>query len=576
MAGVVIGLLGLLGLAALLAAPRLTAARNDLFVARTALETARLAVATRNVAGATVALDQADAAVDRAGGRAHRFPLNLLRPLPLVGSPVKALSAGVRAGGEVVTAGKILNEAVGSFPTSGSTGVDGHDLAPVHAASVRSTEALVQAEAHLAAARRALIGPSGALLPQVSGPTGDLLVTVDRIRGQLTSAERGLRLLSGLTDPAADVRLLLLSQNSMELRATGGFIGSFGVFHFARGTVGLERYESYEALPNPVPAAEAPEGLIDSLPGPWELSNSNWWPDYPTSARAAMEMYARQGGGNVDGAIAVTEGVMARLVGAVGPVTLPGYAEPVVEDGFAQRALYEVELKPVLDTPRKKFLIELAGEVFHRLFSLPAEKLPEVLDAFGQAGATGDLQVYFSDPAWQAAVAGQPMEGALPKPDGDFLALVDSNLTAGKANASVVRTVNYTVQDGTDGRPLATLDVAYANTGGASGTNPYYNGYLRIYVPKGSTPSEASEGAIDPAADGPYDVISTQVYVDPLGTQSLHFEYELPADLPGDGGYHLTWLRQPGTPADSLTATVGTQTFRADPARRTLEVRADL
>jgi len=574
-AGVVIGVLGL-GLAGLLAAPRLRATRHDVSVARGALERARLAVAGRDVAGATAALDQADAAIARAGRRAHGFPLNVVAPFPVVGSPVKALSAGVRAGREVVAAGRILTGAVGSFPTSGRSGVEGHDLSGIHAVSVRSTDALANAGAHLMAAHRDLTGPAGAALPQVSGPTRDLLVTVDGIRRQLSSAEGGLRLLSGLTDPAVDVRLLLLSQDSMELRATGGFIGSFGVVHLARGTLTLERYQDVGTLPAPLPAAEAPEGLAGALPGPWDLSNSNWWPDFPTSARAAMALYARQGGGNVDGVIAVTEAVMGRLVGVVGSVILPGYAKPVVEAGFARRALYEVELKPVLDTPRKKFLIELASEVFHRLFSLPPEKLPAVLEAFAQAAATGDLQVYFSDPAWQAAIAGQPIEGALPRPAGDFLALVDSNLTGGKANADLVRTVNYTVQATADGRPRATLDIEYSNNGAASVTNPYYNGYLRVYVPNGSTLSEASQAAatsFGPAPDGSYDVIAAQVYVDPLGKQTVHFEYQLPKQVTA-GAYQLTWLRQPGTPADTLTATVGTQTFHADPAHRKLQITA--
>ena len=106
--------------------------------------------------------------------------------------------------------------------------------------------------------------------------------------------------------------------------------------------------------------------------------------------------------------------------------------------------------------------------------------------------------------------------------------------------------------------------------------NPYYNGYLRVYVPKGTTLADDSEGDLTPAEDGPYDVITTAVYVEPLGKLHVHLEYTLPKTVAPDGRYHLTWLRQPGTPADSLTAIVGTQTFAADPAERRLEVSAGL
>jgi hypothetical protein len=152
-----------------------------------------------------------------------------------------------------------------------------------------------------------------------------MLRVMDESRQHLTAAGHGLSLVSNLTAPGADVRLLLLSQDSMELRATGGFIGSFGVLHFAGGTAALERYDSIAALSVPNPPMAAPEELQRALgSSPWELSNSAWWPNFPTSAANSAEMFRRQGGGEVAGVVAITEHVMARLVGALGPIQLPG------------------------------------------------------------------------------------------------------------------------------------------------------------------------------------------------------------------------------------------------------------
>ena len=44
------------------------------------------------------------------------------------------------------------------------------------------------------------------------------------------------------------MRLLLLSQDTLELRATGGFIGSFGVLRFSHGTARLEDFRATEDL----------------------------------------------------------------------------------------------------------------------------------------------------------------------------------------------------------------------------------------------------------------------------------------------------------------------------------------
>jgi hypothetical protein len=565
-----------IGIAALLTVSALSGARRDVSTARVALEAARASMSAHDVSGTAASLDRAESAIDQASGRAGTFPLSLLEPIPLVGSPVKALAAGARAGQDAVAAGRILNAAAGSFPTSGTAGVDGHDLSAVHAAAQTSADAVVAAGVRLTAARQALDGPAGAFLPPVSSAARSLRKTVDHALRQLNSADRGLDLVARLTGPGTDARLLLLSEDSMELRATGGYVGSFGVFRFDHGTVALERYDSFEALPAPVPPMPAPAPLELVMTRPWDLSNSNWWPDFPTSAKTAVEMFGRQGGGEVDGVVAVTETVMARLVGVFGPIQVPGYAQPIAEDGFAQRVLYEVELKRPVDAPRKKFLTLLAHQVFARLFALPPGQLPGVVEALGAAAGAGDLQVWFSDPAWQQSVAGTTVEGALPSElRGDFLLLAESNMTAGKANADLVRGIHYTVKK-KDGRLLATLDMDYRNEGVATEVNPYYNGLIRLYVPKGSELTEDSMGSTQDAPDGPYTEISAHVYVAARGEQHVSFTYTLPKGV-DEGGYHLTWLRQPGTPADTLTATIGSKTFNAASASgRRFEVSAPL
>ena len=553
---------GLATVAGVLTYSALAGARGEVSTARLALEAARVTLSANDLAGTTASLDRAEHSIDQASARVGKFPLNLLEPIPLVGSPVKALAAGGRAGQHAVAAGRMLNGVAGSFLTPGTAGVEGHDLSAIHGAANASDDAVVTATARLTAAHDELDGPAGAFLPQVSSEARSLRRTLDGALGQLSSGNQGLDLVAKLTAPDTDARILLLSQNSMELRATGGYIGSFGVFHFDHGTVKLERYESFEVLPVPDPPMQAPEELAIVQYRPWDLSNSNWWPDFPTSAKTAVEMFRRQGGGEVNGVVAITETLMADLVGVFGPIEVPGYAQPIAQEGFAERILYEVELKRPFDSPRKKFLTLLSNTVFARLFALPPAQLPAVVKAFGDAAGAGDLQIWFSDPAWQANVAGTPVDGALPaEPEGDFLLFAESNMTASKANRDLVRDIRYGVKS-TDGHLVATLDIHYRNKGVESEVNPYYNGLIRVYVPKGSELTDGSMGFTQDATDGPYTEISAQVYVPAEGEQRVTFTYSLPPGV-DDGGYHLTWIRQPGTPADTLTATIGSHTFDA-------------
>jgi hypothetical protein len=500
--------------------------------------------------------------------------LGAVKPIPLVGSLSRAPADAARAGLGAVAAGRDLLTAAISFPSTGSAAANGHDLSAFHEAALRSRHAVDEASTHLVAAQAALAGPAGAAFPQVSGPARAIRADLVRARRQLEGAQRGLQLLADLTGPDTDARMLVLSQDSLELRPTGGYVGSYGVVHFLHGTVALEKYEATEALPAPDPPMEPPEGLAESLPdGMWRLSNVNWWPDFPTTALTAREMFKRQGGGTVDGVIALTEYATARMVGAVGPLHLPGYANPVTEERFDERAVYEVELKRPLDDPRKKFLSELAAVLFDRVFHVPGDRLPRLTAAFDRSAAAGDIQLWFADPARQQQIEGSVVAGQLPVTEGDFLMLVDANLAASKANLGLVKHLDYQVRRA-GGKLHAHLEVKVTSKGPATEINPYYDGYLRVYVPLGSrllgdVTGQRQAGSAD---DAPYDVFAQELTVEPQTEQVATFDYVLPTTVAPDGHYRLIWPRQVGTSRDSFRAVIDGQRVQASPNDRVVQV----
>jgi hypothetical protein len=553
----------------LLAVWHLGGARRELLLARRELRASRQALSQRDDASATASLDRAAGHLRAARASASSPPLAVLAAVPVAGGPVRASLAAVRAGLDGVEAGRLLVGASSSFPTSAGAAVDGQDLSAFRAAAVRSQAAMVDVDRRLAHARAVLDGPSGAALPPVSGPARAMRAEVDRSRAQVAGLGRGLNLLVDLTGPTTEARLLLLSQDSLELRATGGYIGSYGVLHFSHGTVKLEKYEATEDLPAPDPPVTAPLELSRHLPRFWGLSNANWWPDFPTSAAAAGEMFRRQGGGDVDGVLALTELATARLLGALGPVQLPSYPKPVTEAGFDRRVVYEVELKRPPDEPRKKFLVELSNVVFDHLFHLPDDRLPAVADAFRRSIGTGDVQLWFADAGRQRQLAGTVVAGQLPRTDGDVLMVVDANMTASKANLDVRKVVDYRVERGANGRMVGHVRVEVHDDGSKSSINRFYDGYLRIYAPAGARllhPVGAQEW--QHAADGPFEVFSQEVVAVPNGSAVATFDYELPERVGSGGRYRLTWVRQAGTPADRLRVDVAGTSAQLDAGAR--------
>ncbi len=550
-------------------------ARRHLKAAENAFIAARTTLAGGQIAASLHQLERAADDVGAARRRAESIPLSLLRPIPLLGSPSAAALAAARAGQELVMAGRVLARASRSFPVSARAGLNGHDLSGFHAASLAVREDLTGADRHLAAARRLLSGPASAALPVVSSPARRLRAEVARVRRRVTGARGGLEVLSAFSARSADLRLLIISQDSLELRPTGGYIGSFGVLRFSHGTAALERYDATEVLPEPQPGLIPPGDLAPWLPKWWGLSNVNWWPDFPATAATAVEMFKRQGGGRVDGVVAITDPAIARLIGAFGRLDVPGYDQPVVANGFQQRVLYEVEMKRPFDQPRKRFLVALSNLLFQRLFDLPASLVPGVARAVDRSVAAGDIQVWFVDAALQRLVAGTSWSGQVPAVRSDFLMLVDANLSASKANLDIRKVVTYRVRRRHDGTLVAHLDVVVEAD---SALDPYYNGFLRVYVPLDANlvtlrPGQSDDGR---APDAPYRVFSQSLDVRSGSSQRLSFDYTLAASTAPGGQYRLTWLRQVGTSRDELRAEVAGQVMRADPARRTFTMRAAL
>ena len=100
---------------------------------------------------------------------------------------------------------------------------------------------------------------------------------------------------------------LILAQNNHELRGTGGFISTIGFVRLEGGRITeLNLVDSYavdnfeQPHPQPPPALSERMGAQLLL-----LRDSNWSPDFPTTAQVARALYEQDKGLATDGAIAL-------------------------------------------------------------------------------------------------------------------------------------------------------------------------------------------------------------------------------------------------------------------------------
>ncbi|MEK7181790.1 MAG: DUF4012 domain-containing protein [Patescibacteria group bacterium] len=348
---------------------------------------------------------------------------------------------------------------------------------------------------------------------------------------------------------------LILFQNNLELRPGGGFIGSFGILKIRDGSV--EHFSVHDTgnfdgrIPDTV---QPPYPMQETLRvASWKLRDSNFAPDFPENALKAEEFYHMGNGEEqFDGVIGITTDVLSSFLKVTGPITLPGYPGTYGEENAILDLEYQVEQgyvdQEIEFGERKSVMGILGGEILGRLRELPLSQKYQLFNIMLEDLHQKDIQLYFKDEALQEQITAAGWTGMF---DGtwkdDFLFPVDANLNSFKSDYYVKRSYDYTVDLSQD-TPTAVLRVTYKHTAPkADWFTKDYQTFLRVYVPKGSFLTKATETAKD-SVFGEYQgkkYFGALIHV-PLGTEkTVTFEYTLPKEIERDW-YDLKIQKQAG------------------------------
>jgi len=482
---------------------------------------------------------------------------------------------------------------------------------------------LIAAGPELQAARRDLDAAQEArqridpetLSPRVAG----LLDRLDRYLPLFDAALDGALLAPDLLGADGPRTYLILAQNSYELRPTGGFISSVAELTVDRGRLGdMQFSDSYRVDNYKVPHDFTPLDLQRTLYGEmWLFRDANWDPDFPTSARKALQIYANDRGVRADGVIALDLSALEALVDALAPLTVEGIEEPVtgenvlrlIEEGWNAAYARREELGHRWQRERKSVMGQIAGAALDKVLGGDVSPVP-LLWAVKQALDEKHILIYMDDPQVAALLRRQNWDGALVAPAiGDALLVVDSNVGFNKVDANVSRAIRYRVDLSAADGPQAQLTLTYRNhsrrqidqciqewklgdTYQDLKERCYWD-YVRVYVPAGSRLLRGPDLPLPPGSllarmevnppDPPvsptmhlkdWEVWTSFFALEPQATLTLTFEYALPervlvAQPKGATAYRLRVQKQPGTVAIPLRVEIalppGAKALAAEP-----------
>ncbi|MDO8451631.1 MAG: DUF4012 domain-containing protein, partial [bacterium] len=316
-------------------------------------------------------------------------------------------------------------------------------------------------------------------------------------------------------------RYLLLFQNSMELRPTGGFIGSVGIVTMDQGVLRDFEVQDVYALDGQLKGhVDPPPELAELLKQEhWYLRDSNWDPDFPKSAEKAAWFYEKETGTEVDGVIAISVPFIVDLLAVVGPIDLPDYQDSINADNFFGKSLHYTQDNFFPGSSQKKdFLGTLSRSLVEKLsradsnvdqlallratiFSLKRHDILFGLKDSREVTQTGMF-------GWDGRIRQRPVcEFTNVFGDSsclsDYLYLVEANLGVNKVNYFIKRSVLQQISFNKDGTSEGTLTLEYHNESvGDTGGGGTYLAYLRAFLPQESVVTKiALDGEPVPIGD---------------------------------------------------------------------------
>lgn len=371
-------------------------------------------------------------------------------------------------------------------------------------------------------------------------------------------------------------KYLVLFQNNMELRPTGGFIGSFGLITMDKGRLSeIVVNDIYMADGQLKGHVDPPEPIRKHLgEGGWFLRDSNWDPNFPISAIKAEWFLEKEIGVKVDGVIAIDLNFIKRLINVTGPINLPDFGMIIGPDNLYNLIQSEVEDKFFPGSIKKTtILTSLSKSLIEEVKNLKGDKYLAFFKELYESLERRHIQVYLHDVNAQEAISKLNYSGEInldsdcgPRCMIDGYSLIDANLGVNKANYYITRSqeLNVSMSKAFVGHELL---VTYTNAASpAVGNMGVYKNYARVLLPV-----DAKIGGVrmyDPSGeynDVDFDLIDTD------GRRELGFYFEL---LPNaqkkvqivwnvignkfeqGGQYDLKIVKQPGTDEDNLVVNI--------------------
>jgi hypothetical protein len=297
----------------------------------------------------------------------------------------------------------------------------------------------------------------GFLVSEVDSLEPSLKQTVYKYvpKERLSSLKKAVLFSRNITDNLEDIlgskekrTYLVLFQNNIELRPTGGFIGSFALITFEGGRMtDINVQDVYSADGQLKGHVEPPNPIKQYLgEGGWYLRDANWNPDFPNSANKIEWFLDKEINQKVDGVFAIDLEIVKELLKVTGPIKLNDYNKTIDYKNMYEVTQFEVEDNFFPGSRNKSnYLTALSRELINTLVRNENINNLKIAKVFINGLEERHVQLLFHDTKVQKEISDLNFDGGVVAKNClgncfyNFISYVDANVGVNKANYFIER-----------------------------------------------------------------------------------------------------------------------------------------
>ena len=259
---------------------------------------------------------------------------------------------------------------------------------------------------------------------------------------------------------------MIVLQNTDELRATGGFMGSYSHYSIKNGLIERLKIEDiYTPSGQYQSYKEAPPGLKEYLSAGegMKLPDANWYPDLPKSAENILEFFEEIEKKQYDGVIFVNLNLIEKILEETGEIYLADYDSYINSENFSSLAREGRENFFPGSQEKSNFLNASLTAIQIELEKLIKENPKKIISILQNAISAKDIQAYSRNPEIQTIFENHLIAGSLINYGSNrYYYLVESNVGINKANKEVSRKMEIEITS-SDYQQKSKIKISYQN-----------------------------------------------------------------------------------------------------------------